>query len=96
MAGLIFYQGPVTNSGSNKNELGGNGDVIYEGTMYFPDQDIEIKGGPTQTQWAPCTAMVARSIEIKDNSVYNIGSDFAACNVPAFPSLSVLRVALFE
>ena len=95
MAGLIFYQGPDADSGE-ENELGGNGDVIYEGTLYFPDQDIEIKGGSTQTQWAPCTAIVARNIEIDDNSVYNITPDYAACNVPVFPSLAVFRVALFE
>ncbi len=95
MAGLIFYQGPDADPG-RMNKLRGNSDAIYEGTLYFPDQDIEIKGGSTQTQWAPFTMLIARNIELDSNSSYYIGSDFAASNVPTFQALGVFRVALFE
>ncbi len=95
MAGLIFYQGPDADDGKT-NKLKGNSDAIYEGTLYFPDQNIEISGGSTQTQWAPFTAMIAQTIEIKGGSVYNIGTDYAASDVPVFQPLGVFRVALFE
>ncbi len=95
MAGLIFYQGPDADDGRT-NKLTGNSDAIFEGTLYFPDQNIDINGGSTLTQWAPFTAMIAQTIEVKGGSEYVIGSDYAASNVPAFPSLGVSRVALFE
>lgn len=95
MAGLIFYQGPDADAGK-ENKLTGNSNAIYEGTLYFPDQDIKISGGSTQTQWAPFTAMIAQNIEIAGDSVYNIGSDYGASDVPVFQSLGVFKVALFE
>ncbi len=94
MAGLIFYQGPDADPG-RKNKLRGNSDAIYEGTLYFPAKELEIRPDPTQTQWAPFTMIVAQSLEIKDGDFF-MGTDFAASDVPAFTAFGVLRVALFE
>ena len=93
MAGLVFYQGP--DATASKSEFHGS-DLKIEGTMYFPDQQLDISGGSTTLTMPPYTMIIADSLHMHDASTISIDSDYAGSAVPLPLTLGRYSIAILE
>ena len=93
MAGLIFYQGP--DSTGTKSSFS-DSDLRLEGTLYFPDQQVDIDNGSTTATPGLFTVLVAQSLHMHSNASITLNSDYAASTVPVFPALGAERIAIYE
>ena len=98
MAGVIFYADPVTapNDEKSASVVGGGGDTVFEGTLYFPNQDIDYTGGSTATIPAPYTMIIARKFLFGGGGVLTLGSDYASSDVPLPPAMGGSAIAILE
>ena len=93
LAGLIFFQDPTANPG-HTSAISGGGDLYYEGTLYFPTQNLSMSGGSTASSTSPYTMWIANKLEADGNSELVIGADISASDVPLPPGLAGPVVAL--
>jgi hypothetical protein len=52
--------------------IGGNSQLTYDGTMYFPLSNIWVFGGSTVNANSPNVAMVGDKLWFQDNSTINM------------------------
>jgi Flp pilus assembly protein TadG len=65
-AGILFYGDP--NAPPNtKHGISGGGNMVYEGTMYFPTAELNITGNGTGSTEASYTMAIARLLKFSGN-----------------------------
>ncbi len=69
---MQFMQEPGTGGDGLAASIDGNITLSFDGTMYFPTQNIELGGGSVITANSPSYAMIGDRILIHDQSVVNI------------------------
>ncbi len=78
--GVLFYQDrdTTTECTNNCNTLNGNSTTEFEGTIYFPKQEIKLNGGNDSSLAVDnCLQIIALEVQFTGNS--DIVSDNAAC-----------------
>jgi len=65
---MQFMQEPGTGGDDLTVSIDGNNNLNFDGSMYFPTQDIELGGGSVITANSPGYALVADRIRIQDQS----------------------------
>ena len=73
--GILFFQDPDTTSsctGNNCNTLNGSSSTTFQGTVYFPDQEINVNGGNEGS--STCLQIVALRVGFSGNSSLNAGN----------------------
>ncbi|MEQ8665984.1 MAG: pilus assembly protein [Rhodospirillales bacterium] len=77
--GMLFYQDrddAATCTGNNCNTLNGSSTSTFEGTIYFPNQEVSVLGG--NTSGSPgCLQMVAYQVTFSGNS--SMAADNSEC-----------------
>ncbi|MBT6084704.1 MAG: pilus assembly protein [Rhodospirillaceae bacterium] len=81
--GIVFYQDrddASSSTGNNCNTLNGNSSSTFEGTMYFPNQEINVNGGNSST--STCMQIVALRVGFSGSSAMDAdNSQCAAAGV---------------
>lgn len=93
MEGVVFFQDRnAPNGNSNVNKLVGTSDIIINGTMYFPSQELWFGGDATLMAGAsPCTRMIARTVTFAGNPrIGNSCNDTAVRDIGT-PSVKLVR-----
>ena len=80
-AGVLVFADPAPGK-STKHNMTGKTDLVYEGTIYLPDGDLEVTGQGDLTNVSPYTMLIAREIKIGGNGKVVFNSDYAASDVP--------------
>ncbi|MCR4377034.1 MAG: pilus assembly protein TadG-related protein [Rhodospirillales bacterium] len=74
--GILFYQDRDTSpacTGNNCNTLNGNGSTMFEGVVYFPNQELDTLGGNSST--SACLQIVALRVGFSGNGAMNADND---------------------
>lgn len=87
MAGLAFYQDPTYDKSKSKgpsaeNTLNGGSEMTIIGTLYFPTQEIIIKGGSGLSADAPATSFIGYRVAFTDEAEINVNSDHLKAGLP--------------
>jgi Flp pilus assembly protein TadG len=94
--GILFYQDRATSddcTGNNCNTLNGNSSSIFQGTVYFPNQEINVNGGNVST--STCLQLVAKRAGFSGNS--DITADNDTCEAAGVDVIDVpSRIKLVE
>lgn len=94
--GILFYQDrndAASCTGNNCNTLNGNSSSSFEGTMYFPNQELNVNGGNSSS--SPCLQIVALRVSFSGNS--NMDADNAGCTAAGVDPIEIPGgVALVE
>lgn len=80
--GILFYQDRDTSpscTGNNCNTLNGNASTMFEGVVYFPNQELNVLGGNETT--STCLQIVARRVSFSGNGAVNADNDCTAAGV---------------
>ncbi len=80
LTGLVFFQGPDAEKGLT-SKLSGQSEMYYEGTIYLPDQNVEMSGTSTAAA-PPYTILILNELLISGGGTITINSDFGASDVP--------------
>ncbi len=91
MEGFLFFQDRDAPTGSLNNIQSDSGSY-FEGTLYFPTQQLRFHSNATGSQGAAWSLVVARTLEVSSGSNLQIGSDFGNSAVPS----PIKRAALVE
>ena len=86
LAGVVMFQDRNAAAGQ-EHRLRGNGNVSYEGTIYFPTGDVRMTGGNSITPAAPYSSFIARRF-MMGSGTFAIASDYESSNVPLPDGLS--------
>ena len=86
LAGVVMFQDRNAAAGQ-EHRLRGNGNVSYEGTIYFPTGDVRMTGGNSITPAAPYSSFIARRF-MMGSGTFAIASDYESSNVPPPDGLS--------
>jgi Flp pilus assembly protein TadG len=69
---MQFMENPNNTAGNTWVSIGGNSQLTYDGTMYFPVSNIWVFGGSTVNGNSPTVAMVGDKLWFQDNSTINM------------------------
>jgi len=76
MEAMLFFQDRAVGS-TQKNAVAGGGNLILQGTLYFPTTPLVFSGSSTPTGGAAAyTILVADTIEFTGNS--SLSNDFSS------------------
>ena len=93
--GILFYQDRDTSSactGNNCNTLNGNSSTTFQGSVYFPNQEINVNGGNESS--STCLQVVALRVAFSGNS--DMDSDGSACAAAGVDAIEIYEVRLVE
>jgi hypothetical protein len=69
---MQFMENPNSTAGNTWVSIGGNSQLTYDGTMYFPLSNIWVFGGSTVNGNSPTVSMVGDKLWFQDNSTINL------------------------
>jgi Flp pilus assembly protein TadG len=69
---MQFIENPNNTAGNTWVSIGGNSQLTYDGTMYFPLSNIWVFGGSTVNANSPNVSMVGDKLWFQDNSTINM------------------------
>jgi hypothetical protein len=69
---MQFLENPNNTAGNTWVSIGGNSQLTYDGTMYFPLSNIWVFGGSTVNGNSPTVSMVGDKLWFQDNSTINL------------------------
>ncbi len=82
LRGILFFGDPDSDSGV-KHNVSGNDNMSYDGTMYFPNDELAFTGNGTGTSSAGYTLAIARQLKFGGNGSLNFKwPDEGEANVP--------------
>jgi len=70
LRGILFFGDPDSDSGV-KHNVSGNDNMSYDGTMYFPNNELAFTGNGTGTSSAGYTLAIARLLKFGGNGNLN-------------------------
>ena len=87
MAGILFFTD--RNAPSDQvNRIADEANSRFEGALYFPTQELVLLDESASGQSSPdCRAIIARKLQVNDESGLAINDDFASCPSGAPPIL---------
>ena len=74
LAGFVFFLDPAATPAA-KSVLSGTSELYYEGTLYFPNQLLELSGGSSSFTESPLTAYIADRFLLSGASAIKIQVD---------------------
>ena len=69
---MQFMENPTNVAGNTWVSIGGNSQLTYDGTMYFPLSNIWVFGGSIVNGNSPTVSMVGDKLWFQDNSTINL------------------------
>lgn len=94
MEGVVFFQDRNAPTGNGYvNKLVGTSDIIVDGTIYFPSQELWFGGDATlmAANATPCTRLIARSVTFAGNPIIGNQCDNTAVRDFGTPSVKLVR-----
>ncbi len=66
MKGILFFGDPDADP-DLKHAISGGANMVYDGTMYFPNNELNVTGNGTGRSSAGYTAVIARLMKFSGN-----------------------------